>query len=71
MEKEEQKSNHTKTKSYSIFRPLDQTDGEKKKWPRVGVAFQNRDGSYNLILNEAVTANTKLQLRAFQSREKA
>jgi len=35
---------------------------EKALWRRVGNAFQNRDGSYNLLL-EALPVNGKLHMR--------
>lgn len=71
METKTTKENQTKTERYMIFRPIEQSDGEKKLWPRVGVAFRNRDGSMNLIIHEAIEPNTRLQLRSFQPRKRA
>ena len=36
--------------------------GQKRFWLRIGVAFENRDGSYNVKL-DAVPVNGQLQLR--------
>ena len=66
MENTKTKESSTKQPAFSIYRPVEQSEGEKKLWPRVGVAFQNRDGSLNLILNEQIPANTRLQARAFR-----
>lgn len=71
METQNNKINSSKALQFTIFRPIDSVDGAKKKWPRIGVAFQNRDGSFNLILNEAVAPNTRLQLRSYKKGEKA
>lgn len=70
METQTKKENGNKA-HYSIFRPVDQVEGDKKPWPRVGVAFKNRDGSLNLILNEAIAPNTRLQVRISQKGEGA
>lgn len=37
-------------------------DSAKSFWTRVGVAFQNRDGSYSLILS-AFPVNGRIQMR--------
>ena len=39
-------------------------DGQKKRsfWTKIGIAFENRDGSYSLDL-AAVPVNGKLQMR--------
>lgn len=38
-------------------------DGEKTFWVRIGVAFTNRDGSINLILDALPLGTNKLQIR--------
>jgi hypothetical protein len=45
-------------------------DAKKSRWTNVGVAFQNRDGSWNLRFDyiPARMADTTIQLRAFDSR---
>lgn len=40
----------------------------KKFWLRIGVAFENRDGSYNVKL-DAVPVNGSLQLREWVAEE--
>lgn len=45
-------------------------DDKKSFWTRVGVAFENRDGSYNLRFDFFPTAgSTTLQLRDFDAKE--
>lgn len=39
-----------------------EADNAKSFWTRVGVAFENRDGSYSLILS-AFPVNGRLQMR--------
>jgi hypothetical protein len=45
-------------------------DEKKSRWTNIGVAFQNRDGSWNLRFDyiPARMADTTIQLRAFDSR---
>ena len=43
----------------------------KSVWTRVGVAFRNRDGSPNVILNVAIPAGEKLQIRQETPKAKA
>ena len=47
--------------SHTVFTIVD-TGGEKSRWLECGVAFTNRDGSLNLILN-ALPVNGRLQVR--------
>jgi len=47
-------------------------DGEKKShWTNIGVAFQNRDGSWNLRFNyiPARLQDTTIQLRDFEAKD--
>ncbi len=39
-------------------------EGKKARWTRIGVAFENQDGSLNLLL-DAVPTNGKLHVRDF------
>jgi hypothetical protein len=51
-----------------------ETDEEKKTfWTRIGVAFQNKDGSWNLRFDyvPARLADTTIQLREFDSNDSA
>jgi hypothetical protein len=47
-------------------------EGENKRsrWTNIGIAFQNRDGSYNLLFDYLPTnmTDTTIQLRAFDPR---
>ena len=45
--------------------------GDKTYWNRIGVAFENRDGSYNLRFDyiPARMADTTIQIRDFDPRE--
>jgi hypothetical protein len=44
---------------------------EKAPWQKVGVAFLNKDGSYNMRLRGALTATDKLQMRQPRQKQKA
>lgn len=46
---------------FAVPPPAD--DGERRFWPRIGVAFTNRDGSINLILDALPLGTNKLQIR--------
>ncbi len=50
-------------KAFAVF-TIVETD-EHATWRRVGSAFVNRDGSYNLYL-EALPVNGKLHMREYQ-----
>lgn len=57
---------------------VERGEGEAKKtfWTRIGVAFENRDGSWNLLFDfmPARAAETTIQLRDFpkeQGKEEA
>jgi hypothetical protein len=53
---------------------IERGEGEEKKtyWTRIGVAFENRDGSWNLRFDfiPARMGETTVQLRDFDSKEK-
>jgi len=46
-------------------------DKEKTFWTRIGVAFENNDGSYNIKVEflPADLVNTTIQLRDFKERD--
>lgn len=46
-------------------------DGEKTFWPRIGVAFRNRDGSIAILLDALPIGTNKLQVRELVPREDA
>ena len=53
---------------------LERGEGEEKKsyWTRIGVAFENRDGSWNLRFDYLpVRAETTIQLREFKEKDEA
>jgi len=47
-------------------------DGKKTYWTRIGVAFENRDGSWNLRFDfiPARPGETTVQLRDFDTKDK-
>ncbi len=47
--------------SHTVFTIVD-TGGERSRWLECGIAFTNRDGSLNLLLN-ALPVNGRLQVR--------
>ena len=48
------------------------SDGKKTWWTRIGVAFQNRDGSYNLRFDYLPhLAGTTIQMREMDAGEPA
>jgi hypothetical protein len=53
---------------------IDRGEGDDKKtyWTRIGVAFENRDGSWNLRFDylPARMGETTVQLRAFDAKDK-
>lgn len=52
--------------SHTVYTIIE-TGGEKNRWLECGVAFTNRDGSLNLLLN-ALPVNGRLQVRASNGR---
>lgn len=61
-------------KMKQLVAAIERGEGEEKKtfWTRIGVAFENRDGSYNLRFDfiPARVENTTIQLRDFDAKEK-
>ena len=60
-------------KMMQIVAVVERGEGEEKKnwWTRIGVAFQNRDGSWNLRFDyvPARMAETTIQLRDLESKD--
>jgi hypothetical protein len=56
-----------------VVAAIERGEGENKKtfWTRIGVAFENRDGSYNLLFDylPARMEGTTVQLRDFEPKE--
>jgi hypothetical protein len=52
---------------------VERGEGEAKKtfWTRIGVAFENRDGSWNLLFDfiPSRVAETTIQLRDFAAKD--
>lgn len=59
-----------KKKMKQLVAAIERGEGEEKKtyWTRIGVAFENRDGSWNLRLDflPARPGETTVQLRDFE-----
>ena len=62
-------------KMMQIVGAVQRTVGDDKKtwWTKIGVAFQNKDGSYNLRFDylPARLAETTIQLREFDPKDTA
>ncbi|MGC4000943.1 MAG: hypothetical protein QM767_27185 [Anaeromyxobacter sp.] len=52
----------------AVFAIPESKDGEKKFWPKIGVAFPNRDGSTTLLLDALPIGTNKLQVREERER---
>lgn len=61
-------------KMKQLVAAVERGEGEQKKtfWTRIGVAFENRDGSWNLRFDFLPTRpdTTTIQLRDFEAKEK-
>ena len=61
-------------KMKQLVAAVERGEGDEKKtfWTRIGVAFENRDGSYNLRFDfiPTRTETTTIQLRDFEAKEK-
>lgn len=47
----------------AVYAIPESKDGEKKFWPKIGIAFTNRDGSINLYLDALPLGTNQLQIR--------
>jgi len=63
-----------KKKMKQLVAAIERGEGDDKKtfWTRIGVAFENRDGSYNLRFDfiPARLDATTVQLRDFEAKER-
>ena len=63
-----------KKKMKQLVAAIERGEGDEKKtfWTRIGVAFENRDGSYNLRFDfiPARLDATTVQLRDFEVKER-
>lgn len=61
-------------KMKQLVAAIERGEGDEKKsyWTRIGVAFENRDGSYNLRFDfiPARLDATTIQLRDFEAKDK-
>ena len=66
--------NETK-KLMQLVAAVERTVGEKKKtwWSKIGIAFQNKDGSWNLRFDylPARMSDTTIQLREMDAKDTA
>ena len=47
----------------AVYAIPESKDGEKPYWPKIGVAFTNRDGSITLLLDALPIGTNRLQVR--------
>jgi hypothetical protein len=47
----------------AVYAVPESKDGEKKFWPKIGIAYANRDGSFNLYLDALPLGTSTLQVR--------
>jgi len=63
-----------KKKMKQLVAAIERGEGDEKKsyWTRIGVAFENRDGSYNLRFDfiPARLDTTTVQLRDFEPKDR-
>jgi len=52
----------SKPKYFEVFTIIERKDDEDDFWLRIGTAFENKDGSLNVLLN-AFPVNAKLHIR--------
>jgi hypothetical protein len=51
------------TRRLAVYAIPESKDGEKAYWPKIGIAFTNRDGSITLLLEALPLGTNKLQVR--------
>jgi hypothetical protein len=51
------------SRKLGVFAVPDSRDGAKHFWPKIGVAFTNRDGSIAILLDALPIGTNKLQVR--------
>jgi hypothetical protein len=52
-----------------VYAIPESTDGERKFWPKIGIAFTNRDGSVSILLEALPLGTNKLQVRELPPRD--
>ena len=64
-------SDNNNSNRKAVYTVIDSSDDSRKaRWIRVGIAFENRDGSYNILL-DALPVNGKLHVRDFPPADEA
>jgi hypothetical protein len=56
-------TNGSGQKQLAVFAIPETRDGEKRYWPKIGIAYTNRDGSITLLLDALPLGTNKLQIR--------
>ena len=51
------------TRRLAVYAIPESKDGEKRYWPKIGIAFANRDGSITLVLEALPCGTNTLQVR--------
>lgn len=51
------------TRRLAVYAIPESKDGEKRYWPKIGIAFANRDGSITLLLDALPCGTNTLQVR--------
>ena len=69
MENQQQSSGGGSHKPWAAYNIIDRGEGKTRIWSRVGSAFKNRDGSYNIYL-DSFPLGGKIQIRE-DDRERA
>ena len=71
--KQQRSEEPSEKKMKQLVAAVERGEGDSKKsyWNRIGVAFENRDGSYNLRFDyvPARMAETTIQLRDFDAKQ--
>ncbi len=52
----------------AVYTVIESGNTERRRWVRIGIAFVNRDGSYNVLL-DALPVTGTLHIRDFPARE--
>ena len=60
----------TEKQRYAVYTIVENASGGDDFWQRIGIGFQNKDGSVNVILN-ALPVNGTLHIRVDEPREGA
>jgi hypothetical protein len=64
-------TNGTNGKRLGVSAIPESKDGEKTFWPKIGIAFTNRDGSISILLEALPLGTNKLQVREMRERDEA